>query len=422
MLDIREIGRDPEGFRQRLARRGAVPGLDEIIELDARRRALIQQGDALRHAKSEAEKGMRTADKQGAEFAAFRDQMRSVAADIKRVADEQKEVEAQLAELALVLPNVPDAAVPDGVSEADNAVLRVWGERPTFDFPVKPHWELGEALGGLDFAAGAKISGARFTVYRGALARMERALAAYMLDLHTSRHGYTEVLTPFLVNADSMRGTGQFPKFREDAFETTDGLVLVPTAEVSLTNLHRDEILETDTLPIRYTGWTACFRREAGGYGRDTRGLIRQHQFQKVELVHLVAPDASEAALEALVGHAEAVLQGLGLHYRVVDLCAGDLGFGAARTFDLEVWLPGQDAFREISSCSNCRDFQARRAAIRYRAPDQKKPQLLHTLNGSGLAVGRTVVAILENYQQADGSVVVPEALRPYMGGLEIIT
>ncbi|MCA9560887.1 MAG: serine--tRNA ligase, partial [Myxococcales bacterium] len=402
-------------------RRGAVAGLDEIIELDARRRALIQQGDALRHAKSEAEKGMRTADKAGAEFAAFRDQMRSVAADIKRVADEQKDVEAQLAELALVLPIVPDAAVPDGASEADNAVRRVWGERPTFDFEVKPHWELGEALGGLDFAAGAKISGARFTVYRGALARMERALAAYMLDLHTSRHGYTEVLTPFLVNADSMRGTGQFPKFRDDAFETTDGLVLVPTAEVSLTNLHRDDIIEAEALPIRYTGWTACFRREAGGYGRDTRGLIRQHQFQKVELVHLVAPDASEAALEALVGHAEAVLQGLGLHYRVVDLCAGDLGFGAARTFDLEVWLPGQDAFREISSCSNCRDFQARRAAIRYRAPDQKKPQLVHTLNGSGLAVGRTVVAILENYQRADGSVVVPEALRPYMGGLEII-
>lgn len=418
MLDIRQIAQDPVVWRERLARRGGAERIDAALALDARRRACIQQGDALRHEKAQTEKGMRTADKQSPEFAAFRDRMRSIGQEIKAVAEQQRAVEAELAECMLTIPNAPDDVVPTGNDEADNAVLRVVGDKPDFDFEPQQHWDLGEALGLLDFERGAKIAGARFTVYKGALARMERALAAFMLDMHTTRHGYTEVLPPFMVNADSMQGTGQFPKFKDDAFAVSDGYYLVPTAEVPVTNLHRDEII---TLPQKYTAWTPCFRREAGGYGRDTRGLIRQHQFQKVELVWFCAADESEAAHEALTGHAEAILQALGLHYRVVDLCTGDLGFTAARTFDLEVWLPGQQAYREISSCSNFRDFQARRAKIRHRVEGQKKPQLVHTLNGSGLAIGRTVVAILENYQQADGRIAVPEALRPYMGGLAII-
>jgi seryl-tRNA synthetase len=419
MLDIRQIGLEPESFRRRLARRGGEVSLEPVLELDRRRRELIARGDQLRHEKAEAEKAMRSADKNSPDFARFRDRMRDVGAEIKTGEDALKQVEADLAERILVVPNVPDDSVPDGAGEADNVVLRTVGHKPELGFEPRPHWEIGEALGLLDFERAAKVTGTRFAVYRGALARLERALMAFMLDLHTEVHGYTEVLTPYLVNPESMMSTGQFPKFREEAFEIErDRLVLVPTAEVPITNLHRDEIFEEGVLPVRYTGFTPCFRREAGGYGRDTRGLIRMHQFQKVELVHFVEPERSEAALEELTGHAEAVLQQLGLHYRVVDLCAGDLGFGAARTYDLEVWLPGQGTYREISSCSNFRDFQARRARIRFRAPGQKKPQLVHTLNGSGLAIGRTVVAILENYQRSDGSVVVPDALLPYMGGL----
>ena len=422
MLDIRAIRQDPEGYRARLARRGADAQLDALLAADARRRAAIQRNDELRAARGEAQKAMQAADKGSPEFAEFRDRMRLVGQDIKAATDAQKAAEDELDEILLGIPNVPLDVVPDGKGEEGNVVRRVWGQKPALDFEPQEHWALGEALGVLDFAAAAKISGARFAVYRGALARMERALAAYMLDMHTTQHGYLEVFTPFLVNSASMAGTGQFPKFKDDAFQCADDdLVLVPTAEVPVTNLHRDEILESDALPIQYTGWTACFRREAGGYGRDTRGLIRQHQFQKVELVHFVRPEDSEAALEALTSHAEAVLQGLGLHYRVMDLCAGDLGFAATRTYDLEVWLPGQGAYREISSCSNCWDFQARRAKIRHRKAGDK-PALIHTLNGSGLAVGRTVVAILENYQQADGTVRIPDALRPYMGGLEQIS
>lgn len=419
MLDIRLIGQEPDAFRHRLARRGGDVLLEPVLELDRRRRGLIARADQLRHEKGEAEKAMRSADKKSPEFAGFRDRMRDVGAQIKAVDEELARVEAELSERALVVPNVPDDAAPDGSGEADNVVLRTWGQKPTFDFAPRPHWEIGEALGLLDFERAAKVARARFAVYRGALARLERALMSFMLDLHTEVHGYTEVLTPYLVNPDSMQGTGQFPKFREEAFIVeSDQLVLVPTAEVPITNLHRDEIFEPGELPRRYTGFTPCFRREAGGYGRDTRGLIRQHQFQKVEMVHFVEPERSEAALEEMTGHAEAVLQQLGLHYRVVDLCAADLGFAAARTHDLEVWLPGQDAYREISSCSNCRDFQARRAKIRYRSEPQAKPRLVHTLNGSGLAIGRTLVAILENYQHADGTIQVPEALHPYMGGL----
>ena len=423
MLDIRAIRRDPEAFARQLARRGGDVSLEPLLDLDARRRELIGRADTLRHDKSVTEKGMRTADKSSPEFATFRDQMRAVAQEIKTVAEAQRAVDEELGAMLLTLPNVPDDAVPDGTDESMNSVIRLHGEKPAFDFEPKAHDDLARALGLLDFERAAKISGARFAVYMGALARLERALISFMLDLHTDQHGYTEVLPPFLVNHDSMRGTGQFPKFTDDAFLLErDGLALIPTAEVPVTNLHRDEILQTEELPRKYTAYTPCFRREAGAYGRDTRGLIRQHQFQKVELVQFVAPEDSPAAHEALTTAAEEILKRLGLHYRVVDLCAGDLGFTAARTYDLEVWLPGQGAYREISSCSNFRDFQARRAAIRYRAPNQKKPQLVHTLNGSGLAVGRTVVAILENFQRADGTVSVPPALAPYMGGIEILT
>ena len=423
MLDIRLITQDLEGVARRLGRRRGLIDLEPLRALDQRRRALITRGDELRHQKGVAEDAMKSADKQSAVFTQFRDQMRQVATDIKTVESELEGVMSALEEQLLFLPNLPDEAVPEGAGAEDNVVVRTWGEPPTFDFEPLEHWTLGERLGILDFERAAKVTGARFTVYRGAGARLERALISFMLDLHTTEHGYTEILPPFMVNAESMRGTGQFPKFREEAFEMEkDGYYLVPTAEVPVTNLHRDEILDGSALPLCYTAYTPCFRREAGSYGKDTRGLIRQHQFNKVELVQFVAPEDSERGHEALTRHAEEVLRRLGLHYRVVDLCAGDLGFSAARTYDLEVWLPGQKTYREISSCSNFRDFQARRAAIRYRAEAGKKPALLHTLNGSGLAVGRTVVALLENGQQADGRVRIPEALRPYMGGLEIIS
>ncbi len=430
MLDIRKIAQAPEEWRRRLARRGADAGLDRALALDVRRRELIQRADGLRHDKSVTQKAMGSADKSGPEFAEFRDRMRGVSAEIKAAADEQKQVEADLAALMLTLPNAPDDAIPDGATEAENAVLRTWGEPGVYDFAPLPHWDLAAKHGWLDPEAGAKVAGARFPVYRGALARLERALMNLMLDLHTTQHGYTEILPPFVVNEDAMQGTGQFPKFRSDAFLvaaevegelTSQNLVLIPTAEVPLTNLHRGDILEVEALPVRYTAFTPCFRREAGGYGRDNRGLIRVHQFQKVELVHIVRPEESEAALLALVGHSEAVLQALELPYRVVDLCAGDVSFASRRTCDLEVWLPGQDEYREISSCSSCGDFQARRARIRYRPGPGEKPRLVHTLNGSGVALGRAVVAVLENGQQADGSVRIPKALVPYMGGLESI-
>jgi len=423
MLDIRDIRRNPQVYIDQLARRSGEAGLKEILALDVQRRELIVEADHLRQSKGETERGMRTADKQSPEFASFRDQMREVAGRIKVVAEQQRAVEEDLEQLILRLPNTPHEAVPNGADESANVTVHAWGEKPRFDFVPQPHWEVAGALGLLDFESAAKISGARFAVYRGALARLERALISFMLDHHTTHHGYTEILPPYLVHPRAMEGTGQFPKFKDDAFVLQqDDLVLIPTGEVPLTNLHREEILPEGALPIRYTAYTPCFRREAGAYGRDTRGLIRQHQFQKVELVQFVEPDESEDALEALTGHAESILQALGLHYRRVDLCAGDLGFSATRTFDLEVWLPSQESYREISSCSNFRDFQARRAAIRYRKAGEKKPQLVHTLNGSGLAVGRTVVAILENYQRADGTVLIPEVLRVYMGGMEAIT
>ena len=353
------------------------------------------------------------------------EEIEAFAARIKTIEDELRTVEEPLTDLNLRIPNLPHASVPVGKDAGDNKEVRKWGMPPTLTQPAKSHWELGESLGILDFDRAAKITGARFAVMTGAGARLERALINYMLDLHTTAQGYREVLPPFLVNRSSMTATGQLPKFEEDLFRLRDeDYFLIPTAEVPVTNLHRDETFTENALPIRYTAYTPCFRREAGSYGKDTRGLIRLHQFNKVELVTFTKPEQSYDELERLTGHAEAILQGLGLHYRVVALCTGDMGFSAAKTYDIEVWLPSQNQYREISSCSNFEGFQARRGNIRSKGPVGKKDsktEFVHTLNGSGLAVGRTVVAILENYQQPDGSVLIPEVLHPYMGGLEYI-
>ncbi len=397
---------------------------------DEQRRKLQGELDSLRQARNAANEKMAKLDKKSPEFATERDGMKALSTKIKDGEAELGKLEQLSEQSLLVIPNAPHASVPDGAGEADNPVLHSWGEKPVFDFAPRPHDELGKQLGILDFEGGARIAGGRFTVLRGAASRMNRALLNYMLDLHTSR-GYEEAWPPAIVRRASLYGTGQLPKFAEDVFRldiavgpdhvADNDLFLSPTAEVQMTNLHMDQILDGDSLPRRYCAYAPCFRAEAGSAGRDTRGLIRQHQFDKVELVKVTTPETSYAELEALREDAERVLQGLGLHYRVVALCTGDLGFGSTKTYDLEVWLPGQDAYREISSCSNCEDFQARRAKIRYRAAPKDKPRHAHTLNGSGVAIGRTLVAIMEQYQQADGSIRVPEALRPYMGGLERI-
>ncbi len=390
--------------------------MDRWGDLDADRRRFLVEVEQLQHQRNEASRAIGQAKRAG------EDASEAIAA-VGQVKQQIEALEAQLAttdeelrQVELALPNLPVAEVPVGADEAANRLERQVGEPPRFDFTPQAHWDLGPSLGILDFERGAKLAGARFTAYLGLGARLERALIQFMLDIHLDEHGYTEVLPPFLVASDSLVGTGQLPKFAEDLFRIADhDLYLIPTAEVPLTNLHREEILEESALPLRYTAYTPCFRAEAGSHGRDVRGLIRQHQFNKVELVHLVHPERSAEALETLTGHAETILQRLELPYRLVTLSTGDMGFSACRTYDIEVWLPGQDAYREISSCSNCGDFQARRAGIRFRPAEGGKPRFVHTLNGSGLAVGRTLIAILENYQQADGSVVVPEALRPYL-------
>ena len=405
-------------------------GDNEVAELvseasarDQERRDLQASLDELRAARNAANQRMAAADKKSPEFAAERDSLRELSQKIKAGEAELGQVETEVEALLMLIPNVPHTSVPAGAGEADNPVVDTWGEPPRFSFAPKPHWEIGEALGILDFEAAAKISGARFCVLRGAAARLTRALISFMVDTHLER-GYHEIWPPVLIRRHAMEGTGQLPKFETEAFKTAgeNELFLAPTAEVPLTNLHREEILEPGRLPIRYVAYTACFRAEAGSYGKDTRGLIRQHQFDKVEIVKFVEPESSYQELEGLRRDAEEVLRRLGLHYRVVELCTADLSFASAKTYDLEVWLPGQDAYREISSCSNFEDFQARRAKIRYRPAAGEKPRAVHTLNGSGVAIGRTIVAILEQFQQADGSVVVPAALRPYMGGLERIT
>jgi seryl-tRNA synthetase len=425
MLDLRYVVDHLDEVRERLARRSAAAAesLAPIAELGRRRRELIVSTEtkaAARNAKNDA---MAKADKKSPEFAAMRDEMKALSTAIKEDEKALAECEAQIQARLAAVPNLPHESVPVGSDENDNRVVRTWGEKPTLGFTPKDHADLGVALGILDFERAAKLSGARFTVMMGAGARLERAVTHFMLDLHTREHGYTEVLPPYLVKDSALYGTGQLPKFEADLFKTqksdpdkTFDLYLIPTAEVPVTNLHADEILEAAQMPVAYVAYTPCFRSEAGSHGKDVRGLIRQHQFDKIELVRFSAPEESNAQHELLTSHAEEVLKRLKLHYRVSELCTGDLGGASQKTFDLEVWLPSQNAYREISSCSNFGDYQARRAQIRYRTEPKAKPRLLHTLNGSGLAVGRTVVAILENYQQADGSVVVPDVLRPFMG------
>ena len=425
MFDIRLIRNDPEAVARALARRGGDWDLSGLLEIDARRRDLTHQvesrvADVRRRSKQIGELKRNKASED--EVQAFLAENQRLTAEAKSMEGELRELEQNQNDILLELPNAPHESTPEGRSAEDNALVRVWGEKPVFDFTPRAHDELGEALEILDMKRAAKIAGARFALYRGAGARLERALINFMLDLHTNEGGYTEWLPPFMVNPEAMTGTGQLPKFEEDLFRVSDGkYYLIPTAEVPVTNIHRDEILDGGELPLKYTAYTPCFRSEAGSYGQDTRGLIRQHQFNKVELVKFSRPETSYEELESLTLDAEKVLKLLGLHYRVVTLCAGDLGFAAAKTYDIEVWVPSQNTYREISSCSNFEDFQARRAGIRYRPEAGAKPLFLHTLNGSGLAVGRTLVAILENFQREDGSVEIPEALRPYMGGAAAI-
>ena len=418
MLSREVLRSAPERVESALRARGADLGLlARWRELDERRRAAIAEVEELKRQRNEASQriGELKRSRQPAEEAIAA--VSRLKAGIERGEAAQAEAEAALAEVELVLPNLPHATVPHGADESANRVERVVGSPTVFDFAPEAHWDLGPRLGILDFERGAKIAGARFTVLMGWGARLERALIGFMLDLHTGEHGYTEVLPPFMARSEALVGVGQLPKFAQDMFKLEGhDLWLIPTAEVPLTNLHGGEILEESDLPLRYTAYTPCFRAEAGSHGRDVRGLIRQHQFDKVELVQITTPEASWAAHEELTSHAERVLQRLELPYRVVTLSTGDLGFASAKTYDLEVWLPGQDAYREISSCSNCEDFQARRAGLRYRTA-AGKPALAHSLNGSGLAVGRTLIALLENYQRADGSVAIPAALRPYVGG-----
>jgi len=427
MLDLRWVVENRAAVEQMLADRGGTLDLSrgDPWALDGERRALLQKVEQLRHRQKVCGEEIARRGRAREDASDLKTEMKGVSDEIKALETRLAEVEEAIRQALLVIPNVPDPSVPRGADASANVEVRRVGDPPRFDFKPRAHFEIGPELGIVDFERAAKISGARFAVQTGAGARLERALVDFMLDLHTRERGYTEVVPPYLVTPDTMLRTGQLPKFEGDLFKTRTGdrdLFLIPTAEVPLTALHGDEILEATDLPKHYVSFTPCFRSEAGSYGKDVRGLIRQHQFHKVELVKLATPETGMAELESMVADAEEVLKRLGLAYRVMLLCTGDMGFNSAKTYDLEVWLPGQDAYREISSCSTCSDFQARRGNLRYRPEPKGKPRFLHTLNGSGLAVGRTLVAILENYQQADGSVVVPEALRPYMGGLERIT
>jgi seryl-tRNA synthetase len=423
MLDVKYLRDHIDEVKERIGTRGTAIDWESFLELDAVRRELLQEVESLRCQRNEVSEKIASMKKEKKDASQEIENMRLVSQRIKELDGVFQDREAALKGLILTIPNVPHASVAVGKSSADNPEIRRWGELPRFTFEPQPHWDIGENLGVLDFDRGAKITGARFTLYCGAGAQLERALINFMLDLHTREHHYLEVLPPFIVNRESMTATGQLPKFEEDLFKLdTLEYYLIPTAEVPVTNIHQNEILPAESLPRFYTAYTPCFRKEAGSYGKETRGLIRQHQFNKVELVKFTTPEHSYDELEKLLCDAESVLQKLQIPYRVVSLCTGDLGFAAAKTYDIEVWLPGQNVFREISSCSNFEDFQARRANIRYKTGVKEKSEYVHTLNGSGLAVGRTVVAILENYQQADGSVTIPEALRPYMHGMTAIT
>ncbi len=423
MLDIKFLRSNFERVKELLQHRGEdLKDFGEFEQLDTRRRELIVETEELKSKRNEVSQKIAEMKKQKENADDLIVEMREVGSLIKKLDDELREVEEKLEHLLLSIPNVPHASVPVGETEDDNVEARKWGEVPEFSFEAKPHWDVATGLGILDFERASKVTGSRFVFYKGLGARLERALINFMMDLHMDEHGYTEMLPPYLVNRASMTGTGQLPKFEEDAFRIeSEDYFLVPTAEVPVTNYHRDEILSGEELPISYVAYSANFRSEAGSAGRDTRGLIRQHQFNKVELVRFVKPEDSYEELEKLTGHAEKVLQLLKLPYRVLSMCTADLGFTAAKKYDLEVWIPSYGTYREISSCSNFEGFQARRANIRFRRELNAKPEHVHTLNGSGLAIGRTVAAILENYQQEDGSVIIPEVLRPYMGNLEKI-
>ncbi|WP_319541720.1 serine--tRNA ligase [uncultured Pseudodesulfovibrio sp.] len=423
MLDLKMMQKNPEIVRESLKKRGSKIDVQEFVDLDTRRKKLIAEVEALKAEKNAVGPEIAKRKKAGEDASDLLKKMGEVSDRTKELDRELTEVQAAQNDWMMSVPNIPHESVPVGASEDDNPVLRYWGDKPELDFEPKEHWELGTELGGLDFECAAKLAGSRFSVSFGWCARLERALAQLMLNTQTEQHGYTEVLPPLIVNKATMTGTGQLPKFEEDLFKLTDDreFYLIPTAEVPLTNIYAGEVLDEDTLPIKFCAQTPCFRSEAGSYGKDTKGLIRQHQFYKVEMVNFAHPDKSFEALEDMTAAAERILQLLEIPYRVIELCTGDLGFSAVKTYDIEVWLPGQNAYREISSCSNCGDFQGRRANIKFLPKDSKKKLFVHTLNGSGLAIGRCLVAVLENYQQADGSIVIPEVLKPYMGGIEVV-
>ncbi|MBU0656563.1 MAG: serine--tRNA ligase [Gammaproteobacteria bacterium] len=423
MLDPKRLRTELAEVAAQLARRGFALDVEKIRVLEERRKTLQVETQSLQNERNSRSKSIGQAKARGEDIQPLLAEVADMGDRLKAGEQALAELQAELEAVVMGIPNILDASVPDGADENSNVEIRRWGEPAQFDFEPKDHVDLGLPNGWMDFDAGAKLTGSRFVVLRGAMARLHRALIQFMLDTHTSEHGYSEVYTPYMVNADSLRGTGQLPKFEADLFKLNNeqGYYLIPTAEVPVTNLARDTIVDAAELPIKYACHTPCFRSEAGSYGKDTRGLIRQHQFEKVEMVQLVRPEDSWAALESLTGNAEAILQKLGLPYRVIVLCAGDTGFSAAKTYDIEVWLPGQQKYREISSCSNFQDFQARRMMARYRNPGTGKPELLHTLNGSGLAVGRTLVAVLENYQEADGRIRIPAVLQGYMGNAEYL-
>lgn len=423
MLDIKVIRTETERVKKAMARRKENVDIDAVIALDEKRRGLLYEAESFKAKQNEESKKIAVLKKEGKDASGIFAELKDLSDRIKELDGQIRDAEDELYKMLLSIPNIPNDTVPDGNSDEDNVEIRRWGEPTKFDFEPKAHWDLGESLNILDFQAAAKITGARFTVYRGMGARLERAIISYFLDTHTEKNGYTEILPPYMVHRNSMVGTGQLPKFEEDAFKVTGTeYFLIPTAEVPVTNLYRESILDGASLPIKHVAYSACFRAEAGSAGRDTRGLIRQHQFNKVELVKFTRPEDSYDELEKLTHDAESVLQGLGLPYRVVKICIGDLGFTPTMKYDIEVWMPSYGRYVEISSCSNFEDYQARRAGIRFKDGVKSKAQFVHTLNGSGVAVGRTVAAIMENYQQGDGSIIIPEVLRPYMGGKEKIS
>ena len=419
MLDIRWIRSNADEVRQFLADRNNDLDIGPLLGLDEERRLLLTETEELKARRNEGSRKVGAARAKGEDASAVMEEMRVIGERIRDIDARISEIDGKISDMLLSLPNRPHDSVPVGKDENDNLEVRRWGEPKTFSFEPKPHWDLGEALGIMDFEKGASLAQSRFTVLKGLGARLERALLAFMLDLHTEKHGYLEVQPPFMVNSKTMRGTGQLPKFAEDLYKCeNDDLWLIPTAEVPLTNLHAEEILDEGQLPLYYTAYTPCFRREAGAYGRDVRGMLRQHQFDKVEMVKISSPEASYDELEKMTDNAEEVLRALGIPHRTICLCTGDMGFGASKTYDVEVWLPSQYKYREISSCSNCEDFQARRMNTRFRPADGGKPRFVHTLNGSGIAIGRTLIAVLENFQREDGSIGIPEVLVPYMGGV----